>query len=107
MIGQLSVFDFIDNPYRVIDSPPIFNLFEKYGKVKGLSDGVIPFEPKYLVAFKKTVFGNYKRKICIWAGDYWHSLDGWNYDHNQNIESFENLGIDFDWHTLGTTHWRD
>lgn len=109
MIGQISIFDFIDNPYKALESPDVFDIFEKYGRIKGLSDGFIPYEPKYMVTFKKKVFGHeyYKRKICVWVGDYWHSLDGWNYEHNNNIESYENLGVDFDWHTLGTTHWKE
>ncbi len=74
------------------------------GYVKSLQEDVEPHVPKFMVTFKHPVEFGYIRKICIYNNGYWHSLDGWNYSHKQ-VQSYENLGVDFDWHTLGTTRW--
>lgn len=79
--GQYSLFDYIKE-YPEEKQPPEFKNKDILKNIKGLSE-IINKLPKYLVTFKRPVFGGYKRKICIFIG-YWHSLDGWNYD-NKNI----------------------
>ena len=75
--GQMSLFDFMEEDVK----PPIFRNKDILKNIKGLAE-ISDELPKYLVTFKKPVFMGYKKKICIYVG-YWHSLDGWNYDHKE------------------------
>lgn len=94
---QISMFDYDFRLNLVPDEPIKMPDWDEYkdmvAKSKAL-DEVMDKLPKYLVTFRKPVFGlpyPYKKKICVYVG-YWHSIDGWNYMKPKellNVESWE------------------
>lgn len=83
---QYSLFDIYNIPNPEI-KPPKYNK-ELLKGIKGLSD-IVDKVPKYLVTFKKPVYGGYIKKVCIYVG-YFHSLDGWNYN-NDKIKEYKEI----------------
>ena len=88
MIGQLTIYDVLgeQDPNKPIKMPEYDRKILK--GIKGLSE-ILDQVPKYLVTFKKPVFGGYTKKVCIYFG-WWHSLDGWNYN-DKDILSWKKI----------------
>lgn len=71
---QMTIED-ISDIRLTLEMPPFDR--EMLKGIKGL-DEISHDLPKYEVAFKRPVFGEWTHKVCIYVG-YWHSIDGWNY----------------------------